>query len=320
MQRLVPHSGSSYLYSYVTVGELGAFITVWNLLLINTVYVSIVTQAWILVFDNVFGNQIFQMLHDSISLNVSRVFADVLVFFVVFLVLLFIGFLTWKIRQLPVVTKVFTLMKIIVLIFVIIAGFIKGDLHNWQLTEEDYIKAGLNDTSGLGPLGSGGFMPFGFQGILHGAATCLYTFALWRDSRKQKKYEGADLKPDQRNSAAPIQLGLTQPHKPDLQLLVPWACYSSLIPKSPSTLVRMLCQAFHRFGQNLVHRRNLEPLTTVTDSARSLNTLDLVVMSVGHTVGIGVYILAGEVARDKAGPSILIYLLVAGLYSVLAVL
>ncbi|XP_058599449.1 cationic amino acid transporter 3-like [Neofelis nebulosa] len=172
----VPHSGSSYLYSYVTVGELGAFITGWNLLLINTVYVSIVTQAWILGFDNVFGNQIFQMLHDSISLNVSRVFADVLVFFVVFLVLLVIGFLTWKIRQLPVVTKVFTLMKIIVLIFVIIAGFIKGDLHNWQLTEEDYIKAGLNDTSGLGPLGSGGFMPFGFEGILRGAATCLYTF------------------------------------------------------------------------------------------------------------------------------------------------
>ena len=36
------------------------------------------------------------------------------------------------------VIKVFTGMNVFVPIFMIISGFIKGDLHNWQLTEEDY--------------------------------------------------------------------------------------------------------------------------------------------------------------------------------------
>ena len=38
----------------------------------------------------------------------------------------------------PLVIKVFTGINIFVPIFTIISGFIKGDLHNWELTEQDY--------------------------------------------------------------------------------------------------------------------------------------------------------------------------------------
>ncbi|XP_043427882.1 cationic amino acid transporter 3-like [Prionailurus bengalensis] len=172
----VPHPGSAYLYTFVTIGEFWAFIPGWNLILSCVVDVVILIQVWALAFDNLIGNSISQTLHESISQSVSQVLEDKLGYFSVVLLLFVIEIQQLSNRGYFMVAKVMTLVKLLLLSFVIISGFIKGDLHNWNLTEEDYAKAGLNDTSGLGPLGSGGFVPFGFQGILHGSATCFYAF------------------------------------------------------------------------------------------------------------------------------------------------
>ncbi|XP_045637365.1 cationic amino acid transporter 3-like [Ursus americanus] len=167
----VPHHGSAYLYTYVTVGELWAFITGWNLILSFVVDVFVVVQAWTLPFDILSGT-----LHESISEQVPQFFADNVGYFFVLFFFFFMEFQYWWWHDFFRIFKVVTLVKLLVLGFVIISGFIKGNLHNWKLTEEDYVQAGLNGTSSLGPLGSGGFMPFGFQGILRGSATCFYTF------------------------------------------------------------------------------------------------------------------------------------------------
>ena len=45
---------------------------------------------------------------------------------------------------------VFTGINILVLGFIIISGFIKGDLHNWKLTEQDYTLATAVFTHRLG--------------------------------------------------------------------------------------------------------------------------------------------------------------------------
>ncbi|XP_057568038.1 cationic amino acid transporter 3-like [Hippopotamus amphibius kiboko] len=175
----VPGSGSAYLYSYVTMGQLCAFITGWNLILSYVITTASVARAWSSAFDSLIGNHISQALQGTFSPHMPSFLAKYPDFLALALVLLMTGLLALGARESALVNTVFTGINLLVLSFVILSGFIKGELHNWQLTEQDYTlnTSGSNDTSSLGPLGSGGFVPFGFEGILHGAATCFFAFA-----------------------------------------------------------------------------------------------------------------------------------------------
>ena len=51
-----------------------------------------------------------------------------------------------------------------------------------------------------------------------------------------------------------------------------------------------------------------------------MTTLDLTLLGVGATLGVGIYVLAGQVAKDTAGPAVLISFAVAGIASFLSAL
>lgn len=55
-----------------------------------------------------------------------------------------------------------------------------------------------------------------------------------------------------------------------------------------------------------------------TQLAKVLNVFDLTLLGVGSTLGVGIYVLAGSVALDTAGPAVCISFLVAAIASAFA--
>ncbi|KAM3912351.1 cationic amino acid transporter 3 [Leptodactylus fuscus] len=174
----VPKTGSAYLYSYVTVGEIWAFTTGWNLILSYVLGTASVARAWSSTFDDIIGNHIKNFFIERVNIKVENVLAEYPDFFALLLVLLLTVLLAVGVSESALVNKLFTAVNLLVLAFVILSGFLKGDIKNWNLTLEDYYNltnsSNISDSSKT--FGSGGFLPFGFSGAASGAAACFYAF------------------------------------------------------------------------------------------------------------------------------------------------
>ncbi|KAG5450974.1 High affinity cationic amino acid transporter 1 [Clonorchis sinensis] len=167
----VPKTGSAYIYSYVAVGELMAFITGWTLILQYIIGTSSVARAWSSNVDGFTGGRISEAFSRYMPMNMTGLaeYADPFAFSITMAVAVL---LSCGAQESSMVNNIFTLINLGVICYVFITGLFKVNIANWEIDPE---KVPVTDPN-KDRVGKGGFLPFGLSGVISGAGTCFYCF------------------------------------------------------------------------------------------------------------------------------------------------
>ncbi|KAI5094649.1 cationic amino acid transporter 4, partial [Silurus meridionalis] len=153
----VPKTGSAYMFTYVSVGEIWAFLIGWNVILEYMIGGAAVARAWSGYLDSIFDHRIRNFTES----HVMRWDAPFLARYPDFLaagVLLIASFvISFGVRVSSWLNHIFSMVSMVVIAFILIFGFALADPTNWSARK-------------------GGFAPYGFSGIMAGTATCFYAF------------------------------------------------------------------------------------------------------------------------------------------------
>lgn len=149
---MIPKSGSAYTYAYATLGELVAFFIGWDLLLEYCVGASAVAVGWSGYLQN-----ILRSVGIELPAYLSKASMDLSSFSVDILAVAIIAFLNYflikGVKHTAKMTAWFVVVKLAVIAMFIAIGM-------WHVDTTNYVP----------------FMPFGWSGVLTGAAVVFFAF------------------------------------------------------------------------------------------------------------------------------------------------
>ncbi|XP_015372127.1 PREDICTED: cationic amino acid transporter 2-like isoform X2 [Diuraphis noxia] len=163
----VPKAGSAYIYSYVAVGEFIAFVIGWNLLVEHTIGTAAVAKAMSNYLDSLLGDpqKRFMKKHFPIHMDFLGEYPDIASFLFIMCIALVVA---WGVRKSSTLNNIFTTLNLVTVCTIIGSGLYFANISNWFIDKSD-IPPGVNG-------GNGGFLPFGWTGMVAGAARCFYGF------------------------------------------------------------------------------------------------------------------------------------------------
>ncbi|GIY77541.1 high affinity cationic amino acid transporter 1, partial [Caerostris darwini] len=162
----VPKTGSAYVYSYVTVGEFMAFVIGWNLVLEYVIGTASVARGYSDYLDSMFNQTMARHLNATLPIHVESLssYPDFLSFGITLLLTVLLSF---GVKGSSVFNNICTVLNLLVVTYAVIVGCFKINFHNWNLAPSEIPNK---------KYGTGGFFPYGFRGVISGAATCFYGF------------------------------------------------------------------------------------------------------------------------------------------------
>ncbi|XP_058137004.2 cationic amino acid transporter 4-like [Dasypus novemcinctus] len=164
----VPGMGSAYLFTYVSMCKLWAFLIGWTLLLVDLLHGALVARACSGYLDVMFGHQIHYFSETHISPWQVPFLAQHPDFLAPGIILLAFAFASCRARVSSWLNHTFTVVSLCVILFIIILGFSLARLQNWSAKE-------------------GGFVSFSFLDIMASTAICFYAFVGFEDIAASSK-------------------------------------------------------------------------------------------------------------------------------------
>lgn len=171
----MPVAGSAYAFTYASVGEFAAWLIGWNLILEMFTAAAVIAKYW-----GVYLSQVFELWNVPIPPTIDVLGIDVswpaFVIVAVFTVLLVLGT-----RLTARVGSVFTIIKVAIVLFVIVAGFFYVQGANFtpfvpeavpsETPDQDvWLQSAFSFLTGAAPA------QYGVFGVLAGAALVFFAF------------------------------------------------------------------------------------------------------------------------------------------------